>query len=80
MKWRSSILVGALLAFSLILGWSLSTHAGTEEPATVKTHIDFVRDIQPIFRENCYKCHGPEKQKAQLRFDSKDSVYAGGQS
>ena len=80
MKWRWSILVAAVLAFSLILGLSLSTHAGTEEPAVVKSRIDFVRDIQPIFRENCYKCHGPEKQKAQLRFDSKDSVYAGGQS
>ncbi|HEY8747227.1 MAG TPA: PSD1 and planctomycete cytochrome C domain-containing protein [Tepidisphaeraceae bacterium] len=43
--------------------------------------IDFVRDIQPILRTNCYKCHGPEKQKALLRWDSKDSALLhGGQS
>jgi len=80
MKWRSSIIVGTSLAFTLILGWSLSTHASTEEPASAKVKVDFVREIQPIFRQNCYQCHGPEKQKAQLRFDSKGSVYAGGQS
>ncbi len=37
--------------------------------------VDFAKDIQPIFEKNCYKCHGPEKQKGKLRLDAKDSVF-----
>jgi hypothetical protein len=42
---------------------------------------DFARDIRPILANNCYQCHGPQKQKGLLRWDSKDSaVLHGGQS
>ncbi|MGE0128079.1 MAG: PSD1 and planctomycete cytochrome C domain-containing protein [Blastocatellales bacterium] len=33
--------------------------------------VDFVRDIQPIFQASCYGCHGPNRQMAGLRLDSK---------
>jgi len=33
--------------------------------------VDFTKEIRPIFQQNCVKCHGPEKQKAKLRLDSK---------
>lgn len=32
--------------------------------------LDFERDIQPILAEFCFDCHGPEKQKGDLRFDT----------
>src|SRR5665213_3910003 len=43
-------------------------------PAT----IDFNRDIRPIFSENCYACHGPDKnkRKADLRLDTHDGIFA----
>jgi len=31
--------------------------------------VDFARDIQPIFAESCYSCHGPKVQMAGLRLD-----------
>src|SRR5689334_12267171 len=34
-------------------------------PPPKQAHVDFVKDIQPIFSENCYTCHGPKKQEAQ---------------
>jgi hypothetical protein len=39
--------------------------------------IDFNRDIRPIFSENCYACHGPDKgrRKADLRLDTKDGLF-----
>ncbi len=40
--------------------------------------VDFARDVEPILRASCVKCHGPEKPKAQLRLDSKPHALKGG--
>src|SRR6266540_6843836 len=40
--------------------------------------VDFAKQIQPILRQNCVKCHGPEKQKGKLRLDSKEAAMKGG--
>ena len=39
--------------------------------------IDFDREIRPIFSENCYACHGPDKdkRKAGLRLDVKEDAF-----
>ncbi len=36
--------------------------------------VDFARDVQPIFRQNCIGCHGPTKQNNGLRLDRRSSV------
>src|SRR5437667_12549357 len=54
--------------------------AGTafaQDPPSVPK-VDFVRDIQPIFKASCLKCHGPEKPKGQFRLDSKSLAMKGG--
>lgn len=40
--------------------------------------VDFVQDIQPIFSEHCYQCHGGHKQEAAFRLDHKPSALKGG--
>ncbi|MEN3942238.1 PSD1 and planctomycete cytochrome C domain-containing protein [Prosthecobacter sp. SYSU 5D2] len=40
--------------------------------------VDFVADIQPIFEERCYSCHGGSKQEAAFRLDHKPSALKGG--
>ncbi len=40
--------------------------------------VDFVKQIQPILQDACIKCHGPEKQKGDLRLDSKAATFKGG--
>ena len=40
--------------------------------------VDFVRDIQPIFRVHCQSCHGEQNAKGQLRLDNKASALKGG--
>jgi mono/diheme cytochrome c family protein len=41
--------------------------------------VDFDRDIRPIFRASCLKCHGAEgKPKGQLRLDVRAAAFRGG--
>jgi hypothetical protein len=42
--------------------------------------INFKRDIQPIFEQRCYECHGEKKQKSGIRLDRKAAVFKGGDS
>jgi len=39
--------------------------------ASAAKPVDFVRDIQPILRDHCVKCHGPKKQEGGVRWDRK---------
>ena len=42
--------------------------------------IDFEKDVRPILVERCYECHGPEKHKADLRFDRKVDAMKGNEN
>src|SRR4051794_39935883 len=48
---------------------------GTAQAAT-----DFVREVRPLLERHCVKCHGPEKQKGGLRFDTREGAFKAGES
>src|SRR5438105_3378245 len=57
-------------------GWLIASQLfAAEQPK-----VDFARDIQPIFIKRCYECHGPDKQKHDLRLDRKAEALKGGKS
>ncbi len=40
----------------------------------------FKKDVLPVLRKNCFGCHGPEKQKGEIRFDQLDPDLVKGKS
>jgi len=41
---------------------------------------DFLRDVQPIFEERCYVCHGDKLQQGEFRLDLRERAFRGGGS
>jgi len=49
-------------------------------PPAATRPVDFAKDVQPIFAESCYGCHGPKRQEAGLRFDIKEDALKGSEN
>ena len=55
--------------------WLVLLLAQQQAPAPV----EFERDIRPIFKASCIKCHGAEgKPKGQFRLDVRAAAFRGG--
>ncbi len=77
MKNRKISLAVVIVFVALMTGlwrWAPSSSAATNPLPQSK--VDFVREVQPIFQAHCYGCHGPNKQMAGLRLDSKKIALA----
>jgi mono/diheme cytochrome c family protein len=50
-------------------------------PVSTKKGVTYAADIQPIFAQSCYPCHGPktQKPKGKLRLDTLEAVRKGGE-
>src|SRR5262249_3703113 len=66
----------SLLAFCVLL--LSAALASAQAPERAKLEEFFEKKIRPVLAENCYKCHGPQKQQAGLRLDQRDIVLKGG--
>jgi len=40
--------------------------------------VDYVREVKPLLAEHCYKCHGAQQQKSELRLDTAALALKGG--
>lgn len=60
-------------ALSVFLTACFATSAFAQTPK-----VDFGRDVLPIFRQNCFPCHGPSVATSGLRMDRKSSVFKDG--
>src|SRR5262249_61577468 len=72
-----SVLYSASLLGGLTLGGRLT--AADEKPDAAQLEF-FEKQVRPLLAENCFQCHGPEKQKGGLRLDSRTAVLNGGDS
>lgn len=58
---------------------SFNSHS-TDEPLSANQVAELNLEVRSIFAHNCYKCHGAEKSKGQLRLDRKELIMRGGKS
>jgi cytochrome c553 len=69
-----------VLAASLSgLGLTARPAPGTDPPSAEDVRF-FESRVRPLLVEKCVKCHGPEKQKAELRLDTAEGLRKGGDS
>jgi mono/diheme cytochrome c family protein len=69
---------GAALVAGSVLARAQAT-APAPGPAPTQA-MDFARDIQPIFEQHCYECHGAKKARGHLRLHSPELIRKGGES
>lgn len=68
------ILIAALWA-------SLSASLGVEQAAPVLDVLPtFEKDVQPLLKEKCWKCHGPAAQKGELALHTAAAIQKGSES
>lgn len=71
-----------MAAFSVL--WRIVMPIAFAATATISARgeeaIDFARDVQPLLKAHCFKCHGQLKQQGGLRLDLKASALKGGDS
>src|SRR5438874_3561721 len=48
-------------------------------PPADKKGVTYAKDIRPIFEASCFRCHGEERQKGDLRLDSLEALLKGGE-
>jgi mono/diheme cytochrome c family protein len=76
--------VVALIGLGIALPFSTKDSAQTPAPmkgdAAKGTTEFFETEVRPILANNCFSCHGPEKQKAKLRLDSKEALTKGSEN
>ena len=70
------------LAVSFILAF-MSAPVSAQGGVPLSDHDQeefFEQKVRPVLAENCFACHGPEKQKAGLRLDSREAALKGSSS
>jgi mono/diheme cytochrome c family protein len=68
----------ALVASSLVLLPAAVSAAGPGTDFTPEALAFYERDVLPILKANCYKCHGDGKVKGNLSLTSREAILKGG--
>ncbi len=66
-----------ILSITLIGVLSVRSLAADAPPVA---KVDFAKQIQPLLADKCFRCHGPDKHKNDLRLDVKTAALQGGAS
>src|SRR5437867_2249179 len=79
------MLLRRVLPLSIAAGWCLLSGAMSDalgqqkQPTTAQVEF-FEKSVRPILAAHCFECHGADKQKGDLRLDTRSSMMEGGES
>jgi hypothetical protein len=59
-------------------GTVLSVRPSAAERESSQEKVDFVRDVQPLLKQHCFKCHSSDKREGGFRLDVRSAAFAGG--
>lgn len=71
---KPALLLSALLPLAVIAA-EKPKYDLSKIPPAAKRQVDFAKDVYPIFKEACFSCHGPQKQKGKYRMDTKEGAF-----
>ena len=71
-------LTGAAVVLGLMTGAAAAADADKPAPASPEAVQFFETKIRPILADNCFRCHGPSKQRGSLRLDNRADLLTGG--
>lgn len=78
MKHVSASLVTALAFASFSVMAAPLPDPSKLPPVSKQESVTYEKDIQPMFKEACLRCHGAERPRANLRLDSVEGIMKGG--
>ncbi len=82
---RPMRMLAALWLLPLLVSWTGLVVAAEDAPApegkldAASTEF-FEKEVRPLLTTHCLQCHGENKQKGELRLDSRESAMTGGSS
>jgi mono/diheme cytochrome c family protein len=68
------------LAFCVLTGNAGEPDISKLPAPAAKTGLTYAKDIQPMLKESCLKCHGEDRPKGKYRVDSREALIKGGSS
>ena len=78
-RWLSSLIRSRLTLIAAIGVFAAAAEKPkidvTRLPLPVSRKVDFEREVYPLLKEACFKCHGSEKQKGKYRCDTKSGAF-----
>ncbi len=77
---RSTRLFALVTLSSWLAGSTVGESWGQDASPSADQLRFFETQVRPVLAEHCVGCHGPEKQKAGLRLDSRAAALAGGET
>ena len=69
---------GCFMALAALAALTAAARVGAAEPSANQIEF-FETRVRPLLVEKCVRCHGPQKQKADLRLDTAEGVKRGGE-
>src|SRR6186713_581092 len=67
-----------IICVCLTAGLGAFAQPADDLPAPAAHQVDFARELQPLFAERCYECHGEKKQESAFRADGRADILKGG--